>query len=134
MSKTINFDDTQTFEVNFVEEAIIVNQVDCINVYENGVLRTRRAKSIDFVAGDDSIDITVTQSGLKTIVTITATSVRLTIWNFSENSNNFPTAVYEGQAYITEDAYNTGGNYIQDGTILIAKVAGANSINQFFYK
>lgn len=57
-------------------------------------------------------------------------------WTFADNSNNFPTASVQGQLYVALDDHGSPGDadYVQAGTWMLSKVAGANEFSEYYMK
>jgi CRISPR/Cas system CMR subunit Cmr4 (Cas7 group RAMP superfamily) len=60
----------------------------------------------------------------------------LTEWTFASNAGAIPTASTAGKVYTTTDAKGSPGDsdYIPANSLMISKVAGANSISQYIIK
>lgn len=57
-------------------------------------------------------------------------------WNFATNSYAFPISATAGRYYYTTDDHGVPGDndYVPAGTLMVAKVSGANSFSQYFLK
>lgn len=57
-------------------------------------------------------------------------------WNFAANAGAFPTSVKKGNSLLAEDDHGAPGDadYVPAESLMIAKVAGANAFNQYYYK
>jgi hypothetical protein len=78
---------------------------------------------------DSTVTVTISD-------TANSGSLELTEWTFASNAGAIPTASTAGKVYTTTDAKGSPGDsdYIPANSLMISKVAGANSISQYIIK